>query len=206
VFFLLIPLSVLIFIKNYKHYGDRMKYKIAITLLILPVFLLYCGKGAEEKSVSAGTSQSNSRVKWYTFNEGLDIAKKTKKHVIIDFYADWCRWCKVMENTTFNDSMVISELSKNFIPVRVYTDRPDKEKIKFRGNEFSAQEFSGALGVEGLPTVFFMDENGNLITKIPGFVDKEVLLPVLNYINKKCYEQKINIRDYVDGKISCSDK
>jgi thioredoxin-related protein len=183
-----------------------MKNKISIAILIIPLLLLYCSKGSEDSSVSAEPSTSKSGIKWYTFNEGLALAKQNKKQVIVDFYADWCKWCKVMESKTFNDSAVAGELSKNFIPVRIYTDRPDKEKINYRGDKFSSQEFSSALGVEGLPTVVFMDEDGNLITIIPGFVEKNILLPVLGYMNKRCYRQKININDYINGKIPCDAK
>ncbi len=183
-----------------------MKKKLILTILILPFLLLYCSKDSEEKSVSAETSQKKSGVKWYSFNEGTALAKKSRKQLIIDFYADWCKWCRVMEETTFSDTAVAGELSKNFISVRIYTDRPDTEKINFRGDSYSSQEFSSALGIEGLPTVIFMDEDGNLITKIPGFVDKTTLMPVLGYMNKRCYKQKINISDYVKGKTPCDAK
>lgn len=184
----------------------RNKIKIVIALIFIPFLILNCGSKSEDKSVNAGTGDSKSGVKWYSFNQGIALAKKNKKQLIIDFYADWCKWCKVMEETTFKDPTVINELSKNFIAVRIYTDKPDTEKINFRGHSFSSQEFSAALGVEGLPTVIFMDEDGNLITKVPGFVDKTILLPVLGYMTKKCYKQKINISDYVQGKTPCDEK
>ena len=39
---------------------------------------------------------------WYSFNEGIALAKKENKHIVLDFYTDWCGWCKVMDQKTFS--------------------------------------------------------------------------------------------------------
>ena len=123
--------------------------------------------------------------------------------MVIDFYADWCKWCKVMEKDTFGDTAVIKKLEKDYIPIRIRTDRPGSERIKLMKHDFSIQEFSAMLGVQGLPTLVFMDPSGKPITKIPGYVKKEVFLPLLSYITEKCYQQNVPFEAYLKGNVTC---
>ncbi len=47
-------------------------------------------------------------------NKKLAQAKAQNKRVMLDFYADWCTYCKSMENTTFKSPKVINALN-NFV-------------------------------------------------------------------------------------------
>jgi thiol:disulfide interchange protein DsbD len=47
-------------------------------------------------------------------NQKLTQAKEQNRPVMLDFYADWCTYCKTMENTTFKSAKVLSSL-ENFI-------------------------------------------------------------------------------------------
>jgi thiol:disulfide interchange protein DsbD len=47
---------------------------------------------------------------------------------MLDFYADWCTYCKSMENTTFKSAKVLSSL-ENFIVLQAdVTDMDEKDK------------------------------------------------------------------------------
>lgn len=48
------------------------------------------------------------------------------KLVLLAISGVWCHWCHVMDETTYSDPQVIELINRNFIPVRVDTDRrPD---------------------------------------------------------------------------------
>jgi thiol:disulfide interchange protein len=144
---------------------------------------------------------SQQKVTWHDYATGIKLARQYKRPLVVDFYADWCKWCKVMDEKTFSDPAVAAKLSRDYICVRV--DTMSRSTIQFKKHRLGPQEFAQMLGVSGLPTVLFMDSNETIITRIPGFIDRDVFLPLLGYINDKCYLKNISFQDYKEGKIRC---
>ncbi len=147
------------------------------------------------------TPGPKSTVRWESFNSGLSKALKQKKHVIVDFYADWCYWCKIMERETFTNPEVVKVINRDFIAVRVYTEKD--ESINYKGVKTTSGRFASMLGVRGLPTVVFMDGKGNLIDQLPGFVKPDIFVSILRYISEGCYKQQISFADYMNKKAGC---
>jgi thiol:disulfide interchange protein len=64
---------------------------------------------------------------WHTsLVEGLEVAKREGKPVIIDMWATWCKSCTVMDNTTFKDPEVIRAMEP-FVKVRFQAEDPEAE-------------------------------------------------------------------------------
>ncbi|MCL2026265.1 MAG: thioredoxin fold domain-containing protein, partial [Leptospirales bacterium] len=160
----------------------------------LLVFMLSCEKTGTSAAAVKGP-------KWLSFNQGYELALKEKKHLLVDFYADWCRWCKTMETQTFAKPAIISKLDADYIIARIHVDKP--EKIQFKGMNMSSEEFAGGMGIEGLPTLMFFDKNGEALTKIPGFLDEKTMLPILDYISSECYNKQVSFDEYVKNNALC---
>ncbi len=141
------------------------------------------------------------RIKWYDFNTGIKLAKKHNVPVVIDFFDKSCRWCVVMDRETFSDRAVIKKLDKYYISIRV--NMSSRDKIIYRGIRFSSKEFASILGVEGLPTTVFMDKEGVLVSKIPGYIKRNKFLSLLSYFKDECYKKEISFNDYMKGKRDC---
>mgnify|MGYP001584005715 CR=1 FL=1 len=156
------------------------------------------------KESHSGTNKKNkSKIKWLSMHEGLKQSKLQKKPIFIDLYAAWCRYCKIMEHTTFSDKKIIDALNKKFISIKIYVDRKTKP-FMYNNKKTTVREFTARAGVRGLPTVLFLDKNQKLVTALPGYLQAEALLPVFNYMSKECYAKKIMYKDYVTGKVKCN--
>jgi uncharacterized protein YyaL (SSP411 family) len=112
-----------------------------------------------------------NKIQWLEWGkESFDKAKSFGKPILLDITGSWCHWCHVMDNTSYSDPAVIDLVNKNFIPVRVDTDRrPDVNRRYNMG---------------GWPTTAFLDNEGRIITGgtyIPPQQLREVLRSVLDF-------------------------
>ncbi len=178
-----------------------MKKIIVILCSIAAIISLSC-----KKSDTNNYSGEKGSLTWYSFNEGMEKAQAENKNVFIDFYAGWCHWCIVMEQESFTRKDVVDKLNKNFVCVRIYTDRPDNEIIQFKGRQLSTDQFTMVLGVMGLPTLIFLDPEENVIMKVPGYAKKDVFISVLDYIEQKCYTMNVDFEDFATSKKTCMAK
>ncbi len=63
------------------------------------------------------------KIEWHTYEAGMARSKAETKKVFLHFYADWCTFCVEMDRKTFKDPAVVAALNRNFIPIRVDSDR-----------------------------------------------------------------------------------
>ena len=71
-------------------------------------------------------------------NQKLVQAKEQNRPVMLDFYADWCTYCKTMENTTFKSAKVLSSL-ENFIVLQAdVTEMDDSDDALMKAFQIPA--------------------------------------------------------------------
>jgi len=72
------------------------------------------------------SSVFSSEIKWQkNLTEAKLLALKTNKPIFFVSSRHTCRYCVVLEKTTFKDDKVIKELNKNFISVISFSDDGD---------------------------------------------------------------------------------
>ncbi|MGN0004170.1 MAG: thioredoxin family protein [Sphingobacterium composti] len=59
------------------------------------------------------------------YQQALELAKKEKKKVFIDFYTTWCVPCKTMDKEVFSDPNVGKYMNANFINLKVDAEKED---------------------------------------------------------------------------------
>lgn len=99
----------------------------------------------------------------------IALAQEAGKYIFVDTYASYCKPCKKME-LEFRDRAVADYFNANFINVRV-----DMES-KF------AEDFKNAYGIVFLPTLLFLDSNGNQRISVDRVVPAEELLSMGKFI------------------------
>jgi thiol:disulfide interchange protein len=78
------------------------------------------------------TSSVDEKVKegWHaSLAEGLAIARREQKPVLIDLWATWCKNCLAMDKTTFEDDTVKQALS-GYVKIKVQAEDPDDPNTK----------------------------------------------------------------------------
>ncbi|MGC4045949.1 MAG: thioredoxin family protein [Armatimonas sp.] len=92
-----------------------------------------------------------------SYAAAIQNAKASKRLVMIDFYADWCTYCKKMDKDVFPHPR-FGNLGNVLVAVKMNSE---KEGAKL------AQKFK----VTGLPTYVFLDPNtGSEVSRISGYV------------------------------------
>ncbi len=160
-----------------------MNQKLGIVLLL--VFTSLQLLGGESKD-------------WYEFEKGIQLAEEEGKHVIIDFYTDWCKWCKVMDKETFSVPEVESYLFENFVPIRIDAENTS-DQVNFQGQSFTFRELTSAFRVTGFPSIAFMTPQAELITVIPGYIKKDMFLHLLKYVDQECYRSQITLEEFIEN-------
>ena len=85
--------------------------------------------GNKEKHIlkESKSPDLQSSISWYSWgNEAFEKAKAEDKPILLSISGSWCHWCHVMDNTTYSDKQVVETIRRDFVPIRVDTDRrPD---------------------------------------------------------------------------------
>lgn len=152
-----------------------MKFKNSIFIFFMVGFWFFF--------VSAEFS-SSAEILWLSYDDGISKAEMEPKKVLISFYSDRCEYCKIMDEETFRDSAIVSYINKNFIPVRVNSDKDQNTAATFK--------------VRGLPDTWFLSETQEIIGNRPGFIPAETLIMVLKYINSNSYKD-MSFKSFIDA-------
>jgi len=96
--------------------------------------------------ISLGSAEAAS-IRWYTaFQQAMAAAQEANKPIMIEFWADWCSPCKVMETEVYTDAGVVAVLADKMIAVRLNFDN-QKELVR-------------RYNVEAIPHLVFTDSYG----------------------------------------------
>ena len=159
--------------------------------------------GSREPSKTPAEGPAQGEVKlWLPFNEGMALAAKENKQVVIDFYTSWCHWCKVMDRETFSDSEVKKYLGRHFVTIRIDAEST-KERVTYKGEELTPVALARRFGVRGFPSLAYLDRDGELVTVVPGFVPAKTFLPLLRYMQMECYKQQMTFEEFMKKKGEC---
>jgi len=123
----------------------------------------------------SGTSLWAGRVDWMDYHKGLEKAKAANKPVLLNFYANWCGYCRKMENETFADRTVANVLQDSFVPIRLNSDKQPR--------------ISASYGVRGLPFFWFLTAKAERIAALPGYIPSEMFVKYLRYIETDSYQK-----------------
>ena len=121
------------------------------------------------------------KINWQEWNkETFEKSAKENKPILLDIHGVWCHWCHVMDQTSYSDEEVIEIIYKEFIPIKVYTDkRPDINKRYNQG---------------GWPSTVFLTPTGQIITGttyVPPDSLKDVMFKVIDTFKEMKFQEVV---------------
>ena len=110
-------------------------------------------------------------ISWETdLAKALKDASVTKKPLMVDFYTDWCGWCKKLDADTYSDK-IVNDAAEHFTCVKVNAD-------KYR-------EMTAKYGVRGYPTIIFLNYKGDIEDTQVGYLNAASLKTKMDKVLQK---------------------
>jgi len=135
-------------------------------------------------------------VNWMTFKEAQEQNKKVSKPFLIDFYTDWCGWCKHMMKTTYSNAGLAAYINQNFYPVKFNAET--KDTIEYNGVVYKplspAPRTPHELAVKFLgeklsyPSTVFVTNNYNYSMLAQGYLEDKKLEPILIFMVENAWQ------------------
>lgn len=123
---------------------------------------------------------------WLSMEDAIAKAQTDSTLVLVYGYAAWCGYCARFDQDVFTDDAVQAYLAEHYAPTRL--DLEDEAEMQFFDARVTGVQLGRAMGIAGTPTSVFVDVDGALITKLPGYTDAETFLYTLQYVREEAYE------------------
>ena len=106
-----------------------------------------------------------AEVRWHaSIDEAARIARPGNRPILVDFVADWCAACGVMEKDVYQTAD-FERAASDFVLVRLDADHRTDLALKYK--------------IVTLPSVLFTDSHGNELFRATGFIDLKPMTELL---------------------------
>jgi len=139
------------------------KKALFILALVATISFAYAGDGGKKETKAADTG---IRFTPGTWSQILKKAKAEKKIIFFDAYTTWCGPCKLLQKNVFTRTDVAEVFNKNFI------------NVKFDMESGEGPGLAKKYPLEGYPTLFFIDPDGNVVKQVIGYQNPETLIKI----------------------------
>ncbi|MDD2652809.1 MAG: DUF255 domain-containing protein [Sulfurimonas sp.] len=114
-----------------------------------------------------------AEIKWAKdYHDGIKNAQAVSKPVLFVSSRHSCKYCVILDETTFKDKRVVEELNKNFVTIISYSDE----------NDYMPRE----LWQPGTPAIWFLYPSQEpMFQPLMGAIDAENFLKALEIVKEE---------------------
>jgi thiol:disulfide interchange protein len=106
---------------------------------------------------SSSISDAEVHFKDVAFADALKQAKKEKKIIMVDYYTDWCGWCKRLDRDTYSSEEIGKYADENIISLKLNAEKGEGINLAKKSE------------ISGFPTIIFYNGDGKEIHRIVGY-------------------------------------
>ncbi len=160
-----------------------------VYLLTLVIFSISC---------QTTKAQESNEIHWMSLEEALELQKTAPKKIFMDVYTKWCGPCKMLDKNTFHNPDVVKYVNEHYYGVKFDAESPTP--IVYKGTTYSnptydpnkrgrngVHELSRLFQISAYPTMLFLDEKGDPITKATGYLQPAQLEYYLKTVAEEVY-------------------
>jgi thioredoxin-related protein len=117
-------------------------------------------------AAATSAKADNASISWFKdLEQAREVASKTNQPMMIEFWADWCSACKVMDKDIYTDPRLIAAVNSRMVPVRIHFDLQ--------------KDLARRYNVPALPYIIFTNSNGTELIHHRGLLNAEELTAVV---------------------------
>ncbi len=135
-----------------------------LILFVAAVMIPYQAKSADTPKTKRPSIYDESLDGSQQIADALKTAKEEKKHVLLQFGANWCVWCHLLHNLFTTNEIVSEKLEADYVLIMIDVNKGHNKEINTKyGNPMRF----------GLPVLVVLDSDGaQLTTRSTGQLEK----------------------------------
>jgi thioredoxin-like negative regulator of GroEL len=138
-------------------------------------------------AAATSAAADNAGISWFKdLEKASEAAGKTNRPMMIEFWADWCAACRVMDKDIYTDPNLIAAVNGRIVPVRIHFDLQ--------------REVARGYNVPVLPYIVFADSDGTELMHHRGILSAEQLTAVVKAMPADVSELNRLDRELREGK------